>query len=176
MVPAPALTFTETAKIRNRKLFANGRAESTHWYSSYDKMKRPSAWQSGGIHGTSDGGVLVRHTGCNVGSRAGAAGVGGRCEGRVTCCQALARARHGRPHCRQHHLSRSWQRQGPQGKRPPGGRFPHTTPVNTPNGPVAGALTSFYRHGKRQSGSFLSGLKTDSDHKEKKMVFFFFFL
>lgn len=74
MVPAPALTFTETAKIRNRKLLANGRAASTHWYSFYDKMKRPSTWQSGGIHGTSDGGVPVRRTGCDVGSRAGSSG------------------------------------------------------------------------------------------------------
>lgn len=31
MVAALLFTFTETAKIRNRKLFANGCAESAHW-------------------------------------------------------------------------------------------------------------------------------------------------
>lgn len=40
MVAALFATSTETAKIRNRKLFANGCAESTHWKNFYDKTKR----------------------------------------------------------------------------------------------------------------------------------------
>ena len=41
-VAALLVTFTETAKIRNRKLFANGCTGSTHGESFYDKTKRES--------------------------------------------------------------------------------------------------------------------------------------
>lgn len=42
MVAALLVTFTEMAKIRNRKLFANGYAESTPLIMSYDKARRES--------------------------------------------------------------------------------------------------------------------------------------